>query len=147
MANITRFDPLFDVVRWDPMRDFEDLFRGSRLRPALGDWHAAPEIKLDVSEDDKAYKVKAEMPGVKKEDIQVSIEGNVVAISAEVKEEKEAKGESSLRRERYYGKQFRSFTLPLAVMDDQAVARYNEGVLELTLPKKGNGAVKKLKVA
>jgi len=146
MANITRFDPFFDVARWDPMRDFEDMFRGARLRPVLGDWQAAPEIKLDVSEDDKAYKVKAEIPGVRKEDIQVSIEGNVVAISAEAKEEKEVKGEATLRRERYYGKQFRSFTLPHAVMDDKAEAKYHDGVLELTLPKKGNGAAKKLKV-
>ena len=146
MANITRFDPFFDVTRWDPVRDLEDIFTMPRLRPFSFDLERKPEVKIDVSEDDKAYKVKAEIPGVNKDDIQVSIDGNLVSISAEIKEEKEVKGENVLRRERYYGKQYRSFTLPQSVDSGKADAKYHDGVLELTLPKKADGASRQLKV-
>jgi HSP20 family protein len=103
---------------------------------------------MDLKEDDKAYTVHAEIPGMKKEDIQVSIDGNRVSISAETKTEKEEKkGEKVLRSERYYGKVARSFTLANDVDEAKAKAKYADGVLELTLPKKeGATTAKKLAV-
>jgi HSP20 family protein len=95
------------------------------------------QIKVDVNEDDKAYTVHADIPGVKKEDIQVTIDGNQIAISAEIKNEREVKdGEKTLRRERYYGKVSRDFSLTQDVDDGAAEAKYNNGVLELRLPKR-----------
>ena len=95
------------------------------------------QIKIDVSEDDKAYTVHAEIPGVKKEDIHVTVDGATVSISAEVKNEKEVKeGDKLLRSERYFGRLSRSFSLGQEVDDASVVAKYNNGVLELQLPKR-----------
>jgi len=129
-----------NITRWDPFEDMDDLFKGFFLRPmrmeAPGD--QALRIKMDVKENDKAYTVHAEIPGVSKDDIHVAIEGNQVSISAEVKREKEEKeGEKLLRSERYYGKVSRAFTLGYDVDQEKATAKYENGVLELTLPKKG----------
>jgi HSP20 family protein len=148
MANITRFDPLSDLFSFAPVRNFEDYFRVPRMRSWVRDLPAEPEIKIDVSEDDKVYHVKAEVPGVKKEDIHVAVEDNQVSITAEVKQEKEEKkGETVLRSERYYGMQSRSFTLMHDVDQGTAEAKYEDGILELTLPKKSNGGtVKQLAV-
>ncbi len=129
MANILRYSPADDA--------FDDLFRGFFMRPVRFEGQPEVQVKMDVSEDDKAYTVHAEIPGVKKEDIHVTIEGNQVAISAEVKKEKEVKdGEKVLRSERYYGKASRAFTLDQDVDEATAQAKYNNGVLELVLPKK-----------
>ena len=119
MANITRYDP-FDVAL-DP---FDDLFRGF-LRPVRFEGQPQQmQIKMDVKENDKAYTVHAEIPGVKKEDIHVTIEGNQVSISAEVKKEKEEKeGDKVLRSERYYGKVYRSFSLGQDVDEATSVAK------------------------
>ena len=141
MANVSRYEPFGDV--------FDDLLKGFFVRPMTYEGQpAAPgRIKIDVSEKDGAYVVHAEIPGVKKEDIQVSIDGNQVSISAEVKKQTEEKqGERTLRSERYYGKVFRSFTLAQDVNEAEAQAKYNEGVLELTLPKKAVSAAKKLAI-
>ena len=138
MSNIVRRDP-FDVA-------FRDFFR-NMLRPLPYDLETvAPEIRLDLKETEKAYMVHAEIPGVKKEDIEVSIDGNLVTVRAEVKREKEEKGESMLRSERYYGAMSRSFTLATDVDDKAATARYTDGVLELTLPKKAGSASRRLQV-
>jgi HSP20 family protein len=139
MANITRYDPFSD--------SFEDMFR-RMFRPVRWEGEAAaPEIKVDVEENDKSYVVKAEIPGVKKEDIDVQVDGNVVSISAESKREKkvEEKGKV-IRSERYYGAMTRSFSLAHDVDQAEAAARYTDGVLELTLPKKSTSAAKKLAV-
>ncbi len=144
MANITRFDPLSDLVSFAPFRNFDDFFRTPGVRSLVRNLPAEPEIKIDVSEDDKAYHVKAEVPGVKKEDIHVTVEDNLISISAEVKREKEEKkGETVLRSERYYGMQSRSFTLMHDVDQGKAEAKYQEGILELTLPKRSNGGAAK----
>ena len=127
---------------------FDDPFRGL-LRP----WRfeaasAAPTIKIDVTEHDDNYAVKAEIPGVRKEDIDVRIDGNQVTLSAEVKKEKEEKkGDRVLRSERQYGFTSRSFTLASDVDDAAAKAKYENGILELTLPKKAKTTSKKLDVA
>jgi HSP20 family protein len=129
MANLTRYNPVDDA--------FDDLFRGFFMRPVRMEGAPDVQIKMDVKEDDKGYTVHADIPGVKKDDIHVSIDGNQVAISAEVKQEKEVKdGEKVLRSERYYGKVSRAFTLGQDVDEGAAQAKYNDGVLELTLPKK-----------
>jgi HSP20 family protein len=146
MANITRYDP-FSLARLDPFGDIDDLFKGFFVRPVLFEGQPQMEIKIDLKEDDKAYTVKADIPGVKKEDIHVSVEGNRVSISAETKMEKEEKeGEKVLRSERYCGKVARSFTLTHDVDDASAKAKYSDGVLELTLPKKAGTPTKKLAI-
>lgn len=146
MANLTRYNP-FGLARIDPFEDIEDMFKGFFVRPVLFEGKPGMDIKLDLKEDDKAYTVHADIPGVKKEDIQVSIEGNRVSISAETKMEKEEKeGEKVLRSERYSGKVARSFTLASDVDEGKAVAKYTDGVLELTLPKKAGSTAKKLAI-
>jgi HSP20 family protein len=102
---------------------------------------------MDVSEDDKVYRVKAEIPGVNKDDIKVSIDGNQVSITAEVQREKEEKrGETVIRSERYYGTQYRSFTLQSDIDEGKADAKYENGVLELTLPKKEPATAKRVTI-
>ena len=146
MANLTRYDP-FNLARLDPFGDIDDLFKGFFVRPVLFEGQPQMQIKMDLKEDDKAYTVHADIPGVKKEDIHVSIEGNQVSISAETKIEKdEKKGEKVLRSERYVGKVARSFTLAHDVDEAGAQAKYSDGVLELTLPKKAVTAAKKLAI-
>jgi len=147
MANLTRWDPFGEMARFDPFRDMNDYFKGFMLRPVFQGMEAEPEIKLEISETDKAYTVKADVPGMKKEDIQVSIDGNQVSITAEVKREKEEKaGNKLVRSERYYGKQFRSFSLAHDIDEAKSEAEYNDGVLKLTLPKKAGTETKKLAI-
>ncbi|HEX9195491.1 MAG TPA: Hsp20/alpha crystallin family protein [Azonexus sp.] len=137
MANVTRFDPL------------DDLFRGFFVRPVdmSGNAQQPPSIKMDVKEQGDNYLVHAELPGVKKEDIHVVVDGNQVSISAEIKQEKEVKeGDRVLRSERYFGKVSRSFQLGQEIDDSKAAAKFNEGVLELTLPKRAASPNKRLTV-
>jgi len=142
MANITRFDP-FQISALDP---FDDVFKGF-FRPVRLEGQPQMQIKIDVKEDDKGYTVHADIPGVKKEDIHVTIDGNQVSISAETKQEKEVKeGEKVLRSERYYGKIARSFSLENEIDEANAQASYSDGVLELTLPKKAATTARKLTI-
>ena len=123
----------------------DELFRGF-CRPVRVE-RATTAIRIDVAEKDNAYVVKAEIPGVAKEDIEVSIEGNQVTIGAEVKREAETKdGERVLRRERYVGRVYRGFALPVDVDETASNARYENGVLELTLAKKSAPAGRKLAI-
>ena len=146
MTSITRFNPFNELARMDPFAD--EFFKGFALRPVYGSNETAPQMRLDVTEDDKAYTVKAEIPGVSKDDIKVSVDGNMVSISAEVKKEKEEKeGEKVIRSERYYGSVSRSFTVSHDVDENAASAKYTEGVLELTLPKKPGGSARQVKVS
>ena len=139
--NQLRVNNLFDL---DP---FDDAFRGF-LRPWTFERVAqAPKIKIDLTEHDDNYAVKAEITGVRKEDIDVRIEGNQVTISAEVKKDKEEKKDGRvLRSEREYGYASRSFTLASAIDDGKADATYSNGVLELMLPKKAAASSKRLTV-
>ncbi|MDR2366399.1 MAG: Hsp20/alpha crystallin family protein [Zoogloeaceae bacterium] len=135
-----------------PLHDpLDELFRGFFVRPM--DLHTGnapantPAIRMDVKERENAYVVHAELPGVKKEDIHVTVDGNLVSISAEIQKQSETKeGERILRSERYFGKVSRSFQLAQDIDDTQAAARFNDGVLELTLPKRAAEASKRISV-
>ena len=142
MANLVRY-PLDDA--------FDDLLRGFFVRPVGFEGSASQaqptQFRVDVSEAEQAYTIHAEIPGVKKDDINISIDGDQVAISAEIKNEKEAKdGERVLRTERYYGKVYRAFALGQPVDEDGASAKYADGILELTLPKKAAAQAKRITI-
>ena len=140
MANITRFDPF---------NELDDVFKGLFVRPMQFGLEPPAKIslKVDVTKTDDTYSVKAEMPGVRKDDINVAIDGNQITISGEVKKEKEEKkGEEVIRSERYYGKVSRSFTLPHEVDEGKSSAKYADGVLQLTLPTKVKSTGRKLTV-
>lgn len=145
MANLSRFDP-FRITSLRASDPFDEVFRGF-FRPVRLEETQPVQLKIDVREDDRAYTVHAEIPGVKKEDIQVTIDGNQVSISAETRQEKEVKdGEKVLHTERYYGKVARNFALASEIDEGNAQAKYENGVLELTLPKKAATASKKLTI-
>ena len=149
MSNITRYDPFKELARFDPFLDMDDMFSRFLMRPVLrGGLEMEPQIKMDIKEADGMYKVKAEIPGVSKDDIHVSIDGNRVSISAEVKKEtEEKKGERVIRSERSYGMASRSFSLAEEVDQGKAQAKYADGVLELTLPKKPGSSRKEISVS
>lgn len=139
--NLTRFDPFGELARFDTFRGFEDLLRNfTNIAPAA-DGSGEARIRLDVSETDDAYAVRAEVPGIKKDDVKVTIDGNKVAIRAESQSESEEKdGETVLRRERFYGVQSRSFVLANEIDESAATAKYEDGILILHLPKKAVGS-------
>ncbi len=145
MANVTRYDPR------DPFGELvDDLFKGFLVRPVSSalegrGGEALPRMKVDVAEKNGAYIVSAEMPGVKKEDIHVTVDGAQVALEAEVKREKDAE-ERSLHAERIYGRMTRSFTLPTEIDESKVQAKFKDGVLELTLPRKQPQARKQVAI-
>lgn len=137
MANIVRSDP------------FEDLFRGFFVRPVeYGGGLETPAMKIDVRDKGDSFMVHAELPGVKKEDIHVQVDGSTVSISAERKQEREVKeGERVLRTERSFGKVSRSFDLGVPLDEGKATAKFTDGVLELTLPHKAVTQAKRLMIS
>jgi HSP20 family protein len=140
MANITRYNPFEDF--------FNDFGKGFWVKPFAFPQETELSMKIDVKEDDKSFSVKADIPGVKKEDINVDIDDDVVSIRAEVKQEKEEKKDQKVvYSERSYGMVSRSFSLPADVDAKAAKAEYKDGVLSLTLPKKGNGSAKRLTIS
>jgi HSP20 family protein len=129
---------------------FDDFFRdvapGFFVKPLHGDGLPA-QIKLDVKEIEGGYSVQAELPGVAKDDIHVNIEGSVVSLRAEVKQQdRQTEGERVLRSERYYGAVSRSFQLPAEIDESKAKAKYDNGVLQLTLPRKAASASQRLSI-
>jgi HSP20 family protein len=140
MANITRYNPFEDF--------FQDFGKGFWIKPIALPGEAELSMKIDVKEDDKAFTVKADIPGVKKEDIQVDVDDNQISLRAEVKKEKEEKKDQKVvYSERSYGMVSRSFTLPADVDAKGAKAEYKDGVLNLTLPKKSNGSAKRVAIS
>ena len=139
MANITRYDPFNELV--------DDLFKGFFVRPVAFEGRAElPRMKVEVAEKNGAYIVTAELPGVKKEDIHVTIDGAQVTLAAEVKREKEAtESDRLLHTERTFGKVSRTFTLPQELDEAKVEAKFRDGVLELALPKKA--AVQRKQIA
>lgn len=142
-GNLTRFTPQSTLARFNPMRDFAlDMLDFMRPTGLL----ESEQLRLDVSETDQAYVVKAEMPGIPRDDIKVSVHGDQVSISAETDTEEERTEGNVVCRERYHGKRFRSFTLPQSVDEENAHASYHDGVLELNLPKKGGTGARQLTI-
>lgn len=142
MSRLTRYDPFSE-----PAADmFQGLFRPLRgLMPS--DAEFLPAIRVDVSESDDSYAVKADIPGVKKDDIDIQVDGNYVSISANIERKQEQKnGERVIRAERYYGSVQRSFTLATAVDPEKVSASYENGTLSLTLPKKASAVQRKIAV-
>ena len=131
MSALTRVEPFESLLT--PFST--DLFRQlARTMRVPGD--TPGEIRIDVTENDKDYQVRAEIPGAKKDDIHVSVDGNFVSISAEVRREKEEKsGGRSLLRETYVGSAARGFSLAHEIDSKAVVAKFEDGVLKLTLPK------------
>lgn len=128
---------------------FRDMSPGFYVRPLHGEPLPDPvQIKIDVKENGQAYTVHAEVPGVRKEDIHVSLDGAVVQLRAEIKQHDAQTGDDKvLRSERYFGSITRSFQLPQEVDQSQAKAKYDNGVLTLTLPKKqGAAGAQQLKI-
>ncbi|MBS1190852.1 MAG: molecular chaperone (small heat shock protein) [Rhodocyclaceae bacterium] len=148
MASMTRFSPLRDLERFSPFRELEEMWKdvSMRMRPVAGETEMFGDVRLDVSEDEKCYFIKADLPGVSKDDIKVAIDGDQVSIEAEVKRDVEDKGQNALYRERFFGKLHRSFRLDSSIDDSQADAKYENGVLELTLPKKASGTTHQLPI-
>ena len=140
MANVVRFNTLDTAL--------DDLMRGFFVRPMNYEPAATPaQLRVDVTESEAGYVVRAEIPGVRKEDINVAIDGNQVEISAEVRNEKEVKdGEKVLRSERYYGKVYRAFALGQDLDEAATQAKYANGVLELNLAKKASSAAKRITI-
>lgn len=145
------------LTRWNPfksaaspiaaMQDFDELFRGLGSRALMRDMELAPDIRIDVDEDDTSFRVSAEIPGVDKDDISVTVEGGQVSISAELKRESYGKDQNRIHSERSFGRAFRSFSLPCEVDQEKAEARYEKGVLHLTLPKRPNGSSRRIAIS
>ena len=140
MSNLRLFEPVLND-------SLETMFKRFMAPMRLELDNGSLEMRIDVSEADGAYKVRADLPGVKKEDINVRIDGNRVHIDAEARREKDVKEKGKVvRSERYYGTVSRVFTLSQDVDDAKAVAKYENGVLTLDLPKKAGAAAKKLAI-
>ena len=140
MTNLVTYDPFVDT-------GMEELFRGFFKPVRMEGMRTPVTIKMDVTETPDGYLVHAEMPGIKKENINVEIEGNEITITGEVQREREKKeGDKLLRSERYYGNVFRSFTLPHELDEAKCEAKYDGGVLELKLVRKVGMPGKKLPV-
>ncbi|MBB3176796.1 Hsp20/alpha crystallin family protein [Variovorax sp. Sphag1AA] len=139
MSNLRLLDPVFG-------NDFETALRRF-FSPTVFEGEPAPlKMRIDVTENEKAFNVKADIPGVKKEDISIKVDGNTVSIDAEAKSEKETRGDGDkvLRSERYYGSISRTFSLGQDVDDTKVQAKYADGVLTLELPKRAPAPASKI---
>lgn len=130
-----------------PFAELEDFFRSIGFRPTWREAGARPDIRLDVSDDGACYRIEAEIPGVEKEDIELSIDGNQVSISVEVKREGRKEGEKELHVERSYGRARRVFTLPVDIDAGKAAASYDRGILSVTLPKSAAGQSRRIAIS
>jgi HSP20 family protein len=140
MTNLVSYDPFTDT-------GMDEMFRGFFAPVRVEGGRTPVTIKMDVTETADGYMIHAEMPGVKKDDINVEIEGNQVTITAESKREWEKKeGDKVLRSERYFGNVYRSFTLPAELNEAKSEAKYDKGVLELRLVRKTPVGGRKLPV-
>ena len=136
LARLDRIENLFPEL----------MRRWARPLQMLDDTDIPADLRVDVSENDHEYLVSAEIPGAKKEDIRVSIDGNYVSITAEIKKEQEEKPGRSLVKETYHGSVSRGFTLASDVDEKSAVAKLEDGVLRLTLPKREGSTSRLLQI-
>jgi len=157
MSALEKWNPFRGSTLWDPIRELEAM--QNRLSSLLGrrlpllreggeedftvtEWSPA----VDIAEDDKEYIVKAELPGLNKENIKVSVEGGVLSIAGERKVEKEEKNKKYHRIERSYGSFTRSFTLPDDASGEKVNAEFKDGVLKVHLPKEEKAKSKSVEV-
>jgi len=156
MGTIMRWDPFRETRGWDPFKELEDV--QNRLSRIFGRPSAPKEVGkeemtvaewsplVDISEDDKEYLVKAELPDIKKEDIKLNVHDNVLSISGERKYEKEEKSKKYHRVERAYGSFLRSFTLPEDADAGKISAECKDGMLKVHLPKSEKAKPKSIEV-
>jgi HSP20 family protein len=145
MKTLEKWNPFRVSPAWDPFRELEEM--QSRLASLFGRRLPLPDSReeqfsltewtppVDIAEDEKEYTIKAELPGVNKEDVKVTVEGGVLSITGERKSEKEEKDKKYHRIERSYGTFIRSFTLPEGTASDKINAEFKDGMLKLHLPK------------
>jgi HSP20 family protein len=142
----TRWNPFQKIARIDPFLDFEELIRGFNAPALARDYERVMDMKLDVTEDEKQYLVNVDIPGVKKENIDISLTDHQVGIRAEVKREESREKGKEIYSERYSGEAYRTFTLPAEIDSEKAEANYDGGVLTLKLPKKAGNSSKRLSI-
>jgi HSP20 family protein len=130
------------ISKWEPLRDIEMIFDRysrslgmpfTRSSELLGESEWCPRV--DIRESEKSFQIKAEVPGVRKEDVKVFLDHGVLIIEGERKQEREEKGWRSHRIERSYGNFIRSFTLPSNVNSEAMKAHFSDGLLEVEIPK------------
>ena len=144
---IQRYPLLSNISHLTPLVTVGDWFNNLKTHSLSMELENAPEIKINLTENDKSYTVRAQIPGAKKEDVKVQIDGNRVSISAETREQKEEKVSGTVICSEYYeGSSYRSFTLDSDVDETQAQAKFENGVLALTLPKKNGCAGKQIEI-
>ena len=154
MSPLTRWEPL---ARWSPLKELEEMEKrlstvfGRVPKRAEGEKEEAMSVAdwsplVDITEDEKEYVVKAEVPEMKKEDIKLNVHDDVLTISGERKYEKEEKGKKYHRVERAYGSFVRSFTMPEDADGTKVSAEYKDGVLKVHLPKSEKAKPKAIEV-
>lgn len=154
MSDLSRWEPL---TRWSPWKELEDMEKrlstifGRAPMATTGEKKEAISVAewsplVDITEDEKEYIVKAEIPEMKKEDIKINVHDEVLSISGERKYEKEEKGKKYHRVERAYGSFMRSFTLPEDADGSKVNAEYKDGVLKVHLPKSEKAKPKTIEI-
>ena len=152
--SLVRWQPRFGVRRWTSHHDLADVHSDmSRLfdwafggRGNVSAFTSSSAPAVDVYEDDDAFHVRVDLPGMKRDEIDITLDNNTLTISGEKKNESETKNENVYRAERYYGKFFRSIDLPTAVNADKIDAKYKDGVLEIAVPKSEEARPKQIKI-
>ncbi len=142
-----------DLIRWNPMDDLFDI--QDNINRVFGNYLSArgPQARgigwmppVDITESENEYNIKADIPGMKKEDIKISLEDNTLSISGERKEEKEEKGTNFVKKEKSFGSFMRTFALPHSVDAKGIKASYKEGVLNITVPKSEESKPREIKI-
>jgi len=146
--NIARYTPRSDMIRpgMGMFPEMGNLLRQFSLAPVLRELEQAPRMKVDIEENDQSYTLRADVPGANTEDITVTLDGNTVAITANVEQQRSDQQGNMLLSERVYGEEYRVFTLPQDIDESKSEARMENGILVLTLPKKTGASAKKLDI-
>lgn len=147
MSALSRWNPFKTSTRFDPVAEVDDLFRGLGFRLHARDPESPLDMRMDVREQDGAYRVSVDLPGVDKDRIEVSVDGSQVSIKAELERESRRETDREVHTERYAGSSFRAFSLRQEIDPAKSEAHYDKGVLTLTLPKKPNGNSRRLPIS